>query len=150
MILKEYETICVLKPELPEDALTALSEKITGIVERFEGTMLDIDVWGKRKLAYPIRNHTRGHYVLYSYAGPSGVVAEIERNLNIDDNLLRFLTVRVADDVDVERRKAEAAAAREAREAARAAAQTTTDDSSTSSESGEGTATQTEMTDGGA
>jgi len=143
MIVTEYETIYVVKPELPEDALTALNDKVNTIVEKNKGIMLTVDDWGKRKLAYPIQKNSKGHYVYINYLGPSALVAELERNLRIEDNLLRFLTVKLDIDVDIESRKvraeednarraeqraaraaaeAEAQAAAEAEEAARAAA----------------------------
>ena len=134
MIYTEYETIYVVKPELPDDALSALNEKVAGIIEKNDGTMLIVDDWGKRKLAYPIQKNSKGHYVYINFAGPSSLIAELERNLRIEDNLLRFLTVKLGVDIDLEAKKAaaveesarraEAAAARaeaEAEAAARAA-----------------------------
>ncbi len=108
MIVTEYETIYVVKPELPEDALVALNDKVNTIVEKNQGTMLTVDDWGKRKLAYPIQKNSKGHYVYINYLGPTTLVAELERNLRIEDNLLRFLTVKLDIDVDVESRKVKA------------------------------------------
>ncbi len=132
-IQHEYETTYLIKPELPDDAVKAVLEKVTGIIENHEGSILLTDDWGKRKLAYPIQKHTRGHYFNVNYVSPPNLIAELERNLRIDDNLLRFLTVKIGDDVDVEARKvaaAEVAAlraeerkAKEAEDAARAAAE---------------------------
>ena len=132
-IQHEYETTYLIKPELPDDAVKAVLEKVTGIIENHSGSILLTDDWGKRKLAYPIQKHTRGHYFYVSYVSGPDLIAELERNLRIDDNLLRFLTVKVGDDVDVEARRVAAAevaakraeerAAREAEEAARAAAE---------------------------
>ncbi len=131
-IQHEYETTYLIKPELPDDAVKAVLDKVTGIIEAHSGSILLTDDWGKRKLAYPIQKHTRGHYFYVNYVSPPNLVAELERNLRIDDNLLRFLTVKIGDDVDVEARKvvaaevakqkAEERAAREAEEAERAAA----------------------------
>ena len=125
-IQNEYETTYLIKPELPEDAVKAITEKVNGIIEANAGSVLTLDDWGKRKLAYPIQKHTRGHYFYVTYVCPPTLVAELERNLRIDDNLLRFLTVKVDDAVDVEARKsaaAETAARRAEEEAARAAAE---------------------------
>lgn len=131
MIYTEYETIYVVKPELPDDALSALNEKVAGIIEKNDGTMLLVDDWGKRKLAYPIQKNSKGHYVYINFAGPSNLIAELERNLRIEDNLLRFLTVKLSVDIDLDAKKAaaaeegvrraEAAAARAAAEAEAAA-----------------------------
>jgi small subunit ribosomal protein S6 len=124
MIYTEYETIYILKPEVPEDIVRTLNEKIDGIIGRYEGHILIRDDWGKRKLAYPIQKNSKGHYLYVNYLGPSDLVLEVERNLRIEENLLRFLTVKLSEDVDVETkqheakeriaRKAQAAAEREA------------------------------------
>jgi len=97
-----------MKPELPADAIERVSDKITKVIGDYSGSVLMKDDWGKRKLAYQIQKNTRGHYVLINYLATSDVVAEIERHLRIDDTLLRFLTIRLAEDANVEARKAEA------------------------------------------
>jgi small subunit ribosomal protein S6 len=108
VVINEYETIYVMKPELPTDAMEKVTSKITKVIGDYSGSVLMKDDWGKRKLAYQIQKNTRGHYVLINYLATSDVVAEIERHLRIDDTLLRFLTIRLAEDADVEVRKAEA------------------------------------------
>ncbi len=123
MIQTEYETIYILKPDLTEDAIAGVSEKVEGIVKQFEGVVLERDDWGKRKLAYPISRNSRGHYVRVHYVGPGGLVAELERQLRYDDSLLRFLTVKLGFDVDVEALSAAARTRAEARAAAEAAAE---------------------------
>lgn len=109
MHYSEYETIYVMKPEVPEDALRAIHEKLDGIIERFQGHILVRDDWGKRKLAYPVKKNSKGHYLYVNYLGPTDLVLELERNLRIDANLLRFLTVKLDVDVDVEEKLAQAA-----------------------------------------
>ncbi len=121
MIYTEYETIYIARPELPDDTLQAISDKISGIIEKGEGVVLTLDDWGKRRLAYPIKKNSKGHYVYFNYVGPSSLVGELERNLRIDDQLLRFLTVKLGYDVDVDTRKEEAAEVNAKRAAARAA-----------------------------
>jgi ribosomal protein S6 len=105
----EYETIYILKPELPTDTIDKMATKVSGIIGKFEGEVLLQDDWGKRKLAYPIQKNARGHYVYFNFVGPSGLVGELERQLRIEDDLLRFLTVRVGQDINLESRRAEVA-----------------------------------------
>ncbi|MED5373462.1 MAG: 30S ribosomal protein S6 [Myxococcota bacterium] len=131
LVQHEYETIYVVKPEVAEDALKGISEKIESIIGDNEGTLLFFDDWGKRKLAYPIQKNSKGHYVYVRFAGPGTLVPELERRLRIEDKLLRFLTVRINEDIDLAEAQAEAtvimeqkaveAAKRAAEEAARAA-----------------------------
>ncbi len=131
LIQHEYETIYVVKPEVPEDTLKTISEKVETIIGGNKGTLLFFDDWGKRKLAYPIQKNSKGHFVYVRFVGPGTLIAELERNLGIDDKLLRFLTVRLDVDVDLSeaqaaaeeivKQKAEEAAKRAAEEAVRAA-----------------------------
>jgi len=135
MIQNEYETIYVTRPELPEDELTRLSEKLRGIIGNYEGSVLVWEDWGRRKMAYAVKKHQHGHYTYMNYVGPANLPRELERNIRIEDNMIRFLTVKLEDDVDpeerlgiaVERQRqraeklAQQAAEDEAREEARAA-----------------------------
>ena len=80
-------------PALGEEEITALVEKFKGVVEA-NGTVSEIDQWGKRRLAYPINYKTEGYYVLTTFAAASELPRELERNLNNDEGILRFLVVR--------------------------------------------------------
>ena len=104
-ILNEYETIYVARPDLTDDVMTKLNERFQGVVTDNSGTLLVAEDWGKRKLAYIIAKHQRGHYIYLNYVGPAAIVAEVERNLGNEDQLLRFLTVKLEDDVEVEARR---------------------------------------------
>ena len=91
--LRRYETVVIAQANLPEDDMTGLIERYNSIIADRKGTVVKIDRWGVRKLAYDIRKQTRGAYVIYDFAGTSDVVAELERNLKIDDNVLKYMTV---------------------------------------------------------
>jgi len=104
-ILNEYETIYVARPDLTDDVMNKLTERYETVVTGNAGEMLVSEDWGKRKLAYPIRKHIRGHYIYLNYCGPAALVAEVERNLGLEDQLLRFLTVKIEDDVEVDARR---------------------------------------------
>ncbi len=105
-ILNEYETTYVARPDLTDDQMNKITEKIEGVVKAAGGTMLVTEDWGKRKLAYLINRHQKGHYIYLNYCGPSPIINEVERNLRLEDNLLRFLTVKIEDDVEPETRRA--------------------------------------------
>ena len=81
-----------------------LKERVRGIVNREGGKLLRFTVWGKKKTMYPIAKQPRAIYVHASYLGKSGVVAEIERNLRNFDEVTRYLSVKVAEDIDPESR----------------------------------------------
>jgi len=104
-VLNEYETIYVARPDLTDDVMSKLTERYESVITSNAGTMLVSEDWGKRKLAYLISKHQRGHFIYLNYCGPAAIVAEVERNLGIEDQLLRFLTVKIEDDVEVDARR---------------------------------------------
>ncbi len=97
----EYETIFVLRPDVDPDAAEKLQGRLTEIIAREKGTLVKVESWGRRKLAYPVAKQRRGVYIYLSYVGQGGLVAELERNLRIADFVLKFLTVKLRDRVDV-------------------------------------------------
>jgi small subunit ribosomal protein S6 len=101
----EYETFYVTKPELAEDEVTRISEKLLGAIERLKGSLLVSEDWGRRKLSYPIQRQNHGHYIYMNYVGPAALPVELERSMGLEDNLIRFLTVKLGENVDVEERR---------------------------------------------
>ncbi|MFY0524265.1 30S ribosomal protein S6 [Archangium gephyra] len=102
--LREYETIFLVKPDLTDDNVDKLKERVRGIVGREGGKVLRFTVWGKKKTAFPIAKQPRAIYVHASYLGGTGVVAELERNLRNYEEVTRFLSTKLADEVDPESR----------------------------------------------
>ena len=91
-----YEALYILDPALGEEEITALVEKFKGVVEA-NGTVSEIDQWGKRRLAYPINDLNEGYYVLMNYESKPEFPAELERVMKITDGVLRCLTTVVAE-----------------------------------------------------
>ncbi len=87
---------------MPVEETEALIERYKSIVTSLEGSMIKVEKWGKRKLAYPIEKRKEGFYVLFDFGGESKVVSEIERNFKIDDKVIRFQTVKIADSISQE------------------------------------------------
>lgn len=106
MILNEYETIYIARPDLTDDLMTKITTHFEGVITNNKGTILVAEDWGKRKLAYTISKHQRGHYIYLNYCGPAAIVAEVERTLGLEDQLLRFLTVKLEDGIEIEARRA--------------------------------------------
>lgn len=120
----EYETVIIIRPDLDDSDTNGIIEKFEGIVSDNGGHLLLRDDWGKRKMAYTIQNHQKGHYVLLSHLSPAELVSELERNIRNEDRVIRFMSVLVDREVDVPERLevAEADRARRAEEAAARAA----------------------------
>lgn len=90
---REYETIYILQPQVDPDEADRIAGRVTEAVTKLNGKLTKLDNWGKRRLAYPIRKHTRGVFVLVRYIGIGDIVAEVERNLRLLDQVIRHQTV---------------------------------------------------------
>lgn len=91
-----YEALYILNPALDEESIAALVAKFKAVVEAGDSAA-QVEEWGKRRLAYPINYKTEGYYVLVNYTAEASVPKEIERNLQISDSILRYLTVKVEE-----------------------------------------------------
>jgi small subunit ribosomal protein S6 len=98
---KEYETIYILRSDVDAEAAERVQARVADALEREHGKLVKVEAWGRRKLAYPIRKQRRGVYVYLKFAGGGGLVAEVERNLKLQDAVIKFMTVQTADDVDL-------------------------------------------------
>ncbi len=94
---RRYETIFIAKPELAPDDLKGLTDKVRDIVTQGAGQIVKLDEWGVRRLAYVVKRQSRGYYYFLDYAAGQALVKELERNLKIDDRVIKFLTVKVED-----------------------------------------------------
>lgn len=97
--MRRYETVVIVPADLSDDDIITLIDRYKAIVSNHKGLVVKVEKWGKRKLAYEIRKHNKGFYMLIDFAGQSAVVAELERNLKIDDKILKFMTVKKNDKV---------------------------------------------------
>ncbi len=95
--MKGYETICILNPDLTEEEVQESVERYSAIIVENGGEVTKTDRWGLRKLAYKVQGHTRGHMIYTLYSGGPNTVGELERNLRILDQNIRYLTVKVDD-----------------------------------------------------
>lgn len=90
----DYETLTVLIPDLGEAGSKEMATKMRGILESGRAEIKNVDEWGMRELAYPIRKQHRGIYILIEYKAEPQAVWELERQLKLNDQVLRFLSVR--------------------------------------------------------
>ena len=89
-ISANYEVVFIIDGNKTEEAAAALVEKFKTLVEQ-NSTAMEVEEWGKRKLAYPINDETEGYYVIYSFTSKPDFPAELSRRLNISDGVLRSL-----------------------------------------------------------
>ena len=95
-ITGKYEVLYIIDPAQGEEGINALVEKFKAMVEA-EGTLANIDLWGKRRLAYPINDLTEGHYVLMNIETKPAFPAELERVMKITEGVLRCMTTAVEE-----------------------------------------------------
>lgn len=100
---RQYELIYVIAPDVDDAGVAELHARVEEIVTAGGGTIDKTDNWGRRRLAYEIDRHKEGTYVLELFTGSGAIVAELDRRLKVTDNVLRYLVVRVDEDL----RKAE-------------------------------------------
>ncbi len=104
---REYETIYILRPNTPNESVAEINARVKGVIEGMNGKVLKVDNWGKRRLAYEVSKERKGIYIYWQYLAKPGVVEEAERNLRMLDNVIRYLTTKVDENIDVEARPTE-------------------------------------------
>ena len=92
--MRPYEVGVILRADLSNDALTGLMETVKGWIESNDGVIDQVNNWGRRRLAYPINKQRDGYYVFFKTSMPPSSTSEIERNLRLSENVLRFLVIR--------------------------------------------------------
>ncbi|MDY0058506.1 MAG: 30S ribosomal protein S6 [Myxococcota bacterium] len=108
--LHEYENIIILRPDLLDEGVERIKGRIAQVIEKEKGQLLRFDNWGKRKLAYEVKKHGKGIYLYTLLLGHPGIIAEVERNLRMWDDVIRYMTVKVDEDVDPSARPTEVTA----------------------------------------
>lgn len=107
--MKRYETIIIIDPDLSKEAETPIFERLTDLIPQYEGFLIETDDWGTKKLAYDIKKKSRGHYVRLDFCGDGALIQEMERFFRIDDKVLKFMTVLLDEDADLDAIKADLA-----------------------------------------
>jgi len=105
--LKRYEIPFIVHTDLTEEEINSLIDRYSTIITDLKGIIVKIEKWGKRKLAYEIKKQTNGFYILLDFVGKSSIIAEMERNFKIDDKILKYMTVKKEDRVDLEKMEKE-------------------------------------------
>ena len=88
-----YEVIYIISPEADEEGTKVLVEKFKALIET-EGTIGQIDEWGRRRLAYPINDFNDGYYVYTAFSAPATFISELERILKITEGIIKYLIIR--------------------------------------------------------
>jgi len=100
--MRRYETIFIIDPDLLEEARLFLYERLKDLINRHKGMLVKLDDWGSRKLAYEVKKRDRGYYIRLDFCGTGILVDEIERLARINDGFLKYMTILLNNDVDLD------------------------------------------------
>jgi small subunit ribosomal protein S6 len=93
--MHNYEVVTIIHPDLDEAAVEALIEKISGWITEAGGSIEKVDKWGKRRMAYQIRKQREGQYVLFQTQMPTTLITELERNLQLQEPVMRYMVTSI-------------------------------------------------------
>ncbi|MGD9097020.1 MAG: 30S ribosomal protein S6 [Desulfobacterales bacterium] len=100
--MRRYETIVIVDPDIGEEQRAPVFDRIRELVPQKGGLVVEFDEWGARKMAYEVKKKKRGYYLRVDYCGTGGLVDEMERQFRIDDRVLKYMTILLEDEVDME------------------------------------------------
>lgn len=100
--MKAYETIFITDPDIPEEDLDKITERLTGIVDNFNGKIIRVTKWGRKKLAYRVKKRSKGYYFILNFLGDRDLTTELERVLKLDDRILKYLTLKFDEDAELD------------------------------------------------
>ncbi|HTP30282.1 MAG TPA: 30S ribosomal protein S6 [Anaeromyxobacteraceae bacterium] len=106
-LVREYETIYLIRPDTPDDRVDEVKERLRSVVAREGGKVIRFTNQGKRKTAFAIAKNPKALFVHCLYVGKPGIVGEFERNLKMIDAVTKFQSIRLADGVDIDARQVE-------------------------------------------
>ena len=98
--MRHYETIYIINPNLTEEDYGEVIKKFNDLIDKKQGVIVKTEEWGKQNLAYMIKKFDKGSYILIEYCGDPGLTRELERDLKLDDRVLKYQTIKLADHVD--------------------------------------------------
>ncbi|MDK2820606.1 MAG: small subunit ribosomal protein [Clostridia bacterium] len=101
--MRNYESVFVIKPDLEAEATAALIEKFTKLIADQGGEVVQVNEWGKKRMAYEVRKYREGYYVIIEFKGAPNVSQELERLLRINDDILRYLITRLEEKPNTEK-----------------------------------------------
>jgi small subunit ribosomal protein S6 len=98
--MRHYEIIYIINPNQSDDEFNEIIEKFNNLIVNQKGIIIKTQKWGKQRLAYTVKKFNNGFYVLVDFCANPGVTTELERNLNLDDRIIKYQTVKLAEKAD--------------------------------------------------
>lgn len=100
--MRRYETFSILNPDLSDEQRAPVLDRVKELIPQMDGFLILVDEWGARQLAYDIKKKSRGYYVRFDFCGNGELVNEMERFFRIDDRVMKYMTVMLDEQPDVE------------------------------------------------
>lgn len=100
--MPSYETTVITKPNASEEQIQTLKQKVESILQAHKGQVGNFEDWGTRRMSFEIQKESRGRYLFWGFTGNNETVAELERNLRINENVVRYLSVNLSKEDDLE------------------------------------------------
>lgn len=122
-----YEMTIITKPSISDEQHEAVKSKVESVVKQYKGEMLYFEDWGNRRLQHEIQKERKGRYQYFTFNSKGETVKEIERNLRLSEDVMRFLTVRCNEKTPLEELRQPTAMAKKAKAAAQPAAPASAD-----------------------
>ena len=94
--MNKYESIIIIKPSVEEEKLKELVAKFSDMINK-DGKLEKADNLGKKKLAYPVKKNAEGYYIVFYFTANPSLIAELERNYRITDDVIKFMTINVEE-----------------------------------------------------
>lgn len=98
--MNHYETIYIVNPTLDDETLKETVNKFSDLIKKLKGSIVKVNEWGRRKLAYEVKRFDKGHYIVLGFCALPKMVTELERNLKLDDRILKYITVKIDENVN--------------------------------------------------
>ncbi len=95
--MRDYELVVVLSPEVGDEGFPVTVERISSVIQGNGGEIKDVDAWGRRRLAYPIRHHLDGYYAVTHFSAEPQAIRPLEANLDLAEDVLRHLVTKVEE-----------------------------------------------------
>lgn len=95
--MRSYEALYIIRPDIEAEQIEAVINKFTSLIEKNGGEIIQVDKWGKKRLAYEVRKYREGYYVLMQFRGTPAVAQELERVFKITDEVIRYLIARLEE-----------------------------------------------------
>jgi small subunit ribosomal protein S6 len=92
---RTYESVAIINAALEEDQIESTIARMQETITTHGGEMLDLDKWGRKRLAYPINKAKSGYYVIFRFNASTDLIATLERNYRLDENVIRYLTIQL-------------------------------------------------------